>query len=123
MLSGSPTGRSRSAERDTQLILEALRRAERRVLDELRNGRSQSVDDPQEVNRTLESVGDRFETLNRRIAKLPEMLTQQRREVMQQFADQLRDLRQDLRAYTLMMGVAIVLIVLLLVVLLFFRPS
>lgn len=119
MLSGSPTGHSRGAKRDTQLILEALRRVESRIVGKLRTETVPAVGGPQLVNSVLESAGDRFDALNLRISSLPATLLGQRREVMLQFASQLHDLRQDLRAFTLMMGIAIVLIILLLVVLLF----
>lgn len=122
-MAGSPTARGRAAERDTQFLFEALRQTERHLLDELRNGVMATVDDPQSVNAELEGIGDRFEQLGRKITSLPDALTHQRREVLVQFGGQLRDLRADLRAYTLMMSVAIALILLLMMVLLFFRPA
>lgn len=123
MLAGSPPGHGRGAEREAQIVIEALRQTERRLLDELRAGAATVADDPQGVNTALEAIGDRFEELGRRISSLPDALAHQRREVLVPFSGQLRDLRQDLRAYTLMMGVAIALILLLLMVLLFFRPT
>lgn len=124
MAFGPSTGaRGSGMDRDTQVVTEALRESERRLLEGLREDFTGAVDDPQSVSGALESLGDRFSDLGKRITTVPDVLTRHRREALVQFGVQLQDLRQDLRAYTLMMGVAVVLIVMLLVVLLVFKRT
>lgn len=114
-------GRTSPAEQDRQRVIVALRQFEQRLAEEFRMHAVAGVGDPLGVTDALESINERFQDLTRRTKALPELLSFQRREALVRFGGQLRDLRQDLRIYTMMMGIAVVLILLLLFVFLAFR--
>lgn len=101
-------------------LLEALQRAEDRILSELavRAGPQQ---DNQALSRAAESTAERLQTLEDDFEALTQRLERAQRSALQEIVVETRDLRDSLRLYTAVMAVAVILVVLLLAVVILFK--
>jgi hypothetical protein len=103
-----------------RVILDAVSRTEERIVQEL-TARVQPAHDSHEMSRSTEVLKGRVDALSAEFNTLAEHLDSAQRSALQQIADDMRDLRTDLRVYTTVMAVAVIAVLLLLAVVILFK--
>lgn len=101
-------------------IFDALSRTEETIIQEL-TARAQPAQDRHEISRSANALAQRLEALSEEFGTLAEHLERAQRSARQQIADDMRELRTDLRIYTTVMAVAVIAVLLLLTVVILFK--